>query len=288
MLKNSKVKSIPAGINCFVLFCFVFFSEGISLDDHTGEILKRSGVSILLSSVSNACAFFAAAIIPIPALRAFSLQAGILVLFNLATLLSVFPAIMSLDMKRRAANRVDLLCCFSGDAESNPPVVKRIRNSHCHSRSETCPVAAAVIPPPSLSKKMNRSPPRMNNNSDPEAVEDPLMDCGTSTTAAKCRRWTLSSFARDTYSRYLLKTPVKVLGVTAYIVVLTASVWGATKVKNGLNLTDIVPHQTAEYGFLAAHDRYFGFYNMFAVTQGNFEYPNNQRYNNCNNNQLQQ
>jgi len=38
-----------------------------------------------------------------------------------------------------------------------------------------------------------------------------------------------------------------------------------------------VTHQTAEYGFLAAHDKYFGFYNMFAVTQGNFEYPNNQR-----------
>lgn len=273
---------------------------GISLDDHTGEILKRSGVSILLSSVSNACAFFAAAIIPIPALRAFSLQAGILVLFNLASLLSVFPAIMSLDMKRRAANRVDLLCCFSGDSESNPPLVKQSRNNnnHCHSRSEApqapptplvplVPLAPPLAPPPatcstpSLSKKINRSPPR-NSGGDPEsrpgqddAAQHPLIECASP--PVSCRRWTLSSFARNTYSRYLLKTPVKVLGVTAYIVVLAASVWGVTKVKNGLNLTDIVPHQTAEYGFLAAHDRYFGFYNMFAVTQGNFEYPNNQR-----------
>jgi patched 1 protein len=87
----------------------------------------------------------------------------------------------------------------------------------------------------------------------------------------------LSKFARHSYGRLLLKTPVKVLGMVAFIVLLAASVWGMSKVKNGLDLTDIVPHQTSEYGFLAAHDKYFGFYNMYADTQGNFEYPNNQR-----------
>ena len=70
---------------------------------------------------------------------------------------------------------------------------------------------------------------------------------------------------------------LQVLGVVAYMVLLAASVWGMSKVKNGLNLTDIVPHQATEYGFLAAHDKYSAFYNMYAVTQGNFEYPNNQR-----------
>ena len=34
---------------------------------------------------------------------------------------------------------------------------------------------------------------------------------------------------------------------------------------------------TAEYGLPFAHDAYFGYYNMCAATQGNFEYPNNQR-----------
>ena len=36
--------------------------------------MKRTGVSVLLTSVSNMFAFFVAAIIPIPALRAFALQ----------------------------------------------------------------------------------------------------------------------------------------------------------------------------------------------------------------------
>ena len=41
--------------------------------------MKRTGVSVLLTSVSNVCAFFAAAIIPVPALRAFALQARLLI-----------------------------------------------------------------------------------------------------------------------------------------------------------------------------------------------------------------
>lgn len=57
------------------------------------------------------CTFFAAALIPIPALRVFSLQAAVLVLFNLGAMLLVFPAIVSLDLRRRRSKRIDLLCC---------------------------------------------------------------------------------------------------------------------------------------------------------------------------------
>lgn len=46
---------------------------------------------------------------------------------------------------------------------------------------------------------------------------------------------------------------------------------------DGLDLTDIVPRNTNEYNFLSAQNKYFGFYNMFAVTKGNFEYPTNQK-----------
>ena len=78
----------------------------------SGEVLKRTGVTVLLTSLTNMLAFFTAAIIPIPALRAFSMQAGILVLFNMGSVLIVFPAIVSLDLVRRDDNRIDVLCCF--------------------------------------------------------------------------------------------------------------------------------------------------------------------------------
>jgi len=51
------------------LQCDVFFPQ-----DRTGECLKRTGASVALTSISNVTAFFMAALIPIPALRAFSLQ----------------------------------------------------------------------------------------------------------------------------------------------------------------------------------------------------------------------
>lgn len=63
----------------------------------------------------------------------------------------------------------------------------------------------------------------------------------------------------------------------ALIAVILASIWGATKVKDGLDLTDIVPENTDEYEFLYRQEKYFGFYNMYAVTKGDFEYPTNQK-----------
>ena len=44
-------------------------------------------------------------------------------------------------------------------------------------------------------------------------------------------------------------------------------VFGTVKVKDGLDLTDIVPRDTNEFNFLASQSKYFGFYNMYAVTK---------------------
>lgn len=58
--------------------------------DRTGECLKRTGASVALTSISNVTAFFMAALIPIPALRAFSLQ----VLFRVYVLHSVVQGLI--------------------------------------------------------------------------------------------------------------------------------------------------------------------------------------------------
>lgn len=79
--------------------------------EQTGVVLKRTGLSVLLTGLTNVAAFFAAAIIPIPALRTFCLQAGILLVFNLVAMLLVFPAMVSLDLRRRRSGRKDILCC---------------------------------------------------------------------------------------------------------------------------------------------------------------------------------
>lgn len=43
-------------------------------EGRTQAVLRTTGLSVLQTSLSNICAFFAASLIPIPALRVFSLQ----------------------------------------------------------------------------------------------------------------------------------------------------------------------------------------------------------------------
>lgn len=62
---------------CFITFAFICLPLCVCVhlcQDRTGECLKRTGASVALTSISNVTAFFMAALIPIPALRAFSLQ----------------------------------------------------------------------------------------------------------------------------------------------------------------------------------------------------------------------
>lgn len=46
--------------------------------ERTGDCLRRTGTSVALTSINNMIAFFMAALVPIPALRAFSLQVPVL------------------------------------------------------------------------------------------------------------------------------------------------------------------------------------------------------------------
>uniref|UniRef100_A0A8D9BH04 Protein patched n=1 Tax=Cacopsylla melanoneura TaxID=428564 RepID=A0A8D9BH04_9HEMI len=85
--------------------------DSIKLNECTGIVLRKTGLSLILSSVCKAVAFFSASLIPIPALRVFNLQLAVLILFNMFVLLLVYPAIVSLDLRRSRAGKVDMLCC---------------------------------------------------------------------------------------------------------------------------------------------------------------------------------
>ena len=61
-------------------FCYIFprfFTKKIiflCVQDQVGEVLRKSGISVLTTSLCNIAAFLAAALIPIPAMRAFCCQ----------------------------------------------------------------------------------------------------------------------------------------------------------------------------------------------------------------------
>ncbi|KAK1786913.1 hypothetical protein P4O66_017012 [Electrophorus voltai] len=95
----------------FFLFLCSDYARGFR-GGRWGFFSRRTGTSVALTSINNMIAFLMAALVPIPALRAFSLQAAVVVVFNFAMVLIVFPAILSLDLHRREEKRLDILCCF--------------------------------------------------------------------------------------------------------------------------------------------------------------------------------
>uniref|UniRef100_A0A8C3H213 Patched 2 n=1 Tax=Corvus moneduloides TaxID=1196302 RepID=A0A8C3H213_CORMO len=307
--------ALGIGVDDMFLLAHAFTetSQHIPFKERTGECLKRTGTSVTLTSVSNMIAFFMAALVPIPALRAFSLQAAVVVVFNFAMVLFVFPAILSLDLHRREKRRLDILCCFYSPCSSRviqiqPQELADANDNHaCHpspyghpgmatSTQITTTVQAftrcdpsghhivTVLPPTS---QVCTSPAVLLPHTDPlgsqvfapsSSTRDLLSQLDEAKGRRECVplpfcRWSLADFAREKYAPLLLRTRTKAVVVVLFLALLGLSLYGTTMVHDGLYLTDIVPRDTKAHAFISAQFKYFSFYNMFIVTKGGFHYP---------------
>lgn len=56
-----------------------------------------------------------------------------------------------------------------------------------------------------------------------------------------------------------------------------AGAYGCMRVEDGLDLSDVVPRHTKTYKFIESQFKYFSFYQIFAVTMKNFDYPRKQK-----------
>uniref|UniRef100_A0A3Q2UYF7 Patched 1 n=1 Tax=Haplochromis burtoni TaxID=8153 RepID=A0A3Q2UYF7_HAPBU len=316
--------ALGVGVDDVFLLAHAFSETGqnkrIPFEDRTGECLKRTGASVALTSISNVTAFFMAALIPIPALRAFSLQAAVVVVFNFAMVLLIFPAILSMDLYRREDRRFDIFCCFyspcsnrviqmepqayldgtegSRYSPSPPPPsysshgfaqqTQITMQSTVQLRTEYDPrtqafyttaeprsqISVQPINPGDGASSTGQSP---ENNS---STRDLLSQIGEASLGLRClkppcSRWTLASFAEKHYAPFLLQPTTKVVVIVLFLCLLGVSLYGTTQVRDGLELTDIVPRETSEYDFLGAQFKFFSFYNMYVVTQ-RADYAQNQ------------
>ncbi|CAJ1072507.1 NPC intracellular cholesterol transporter 1 [Xyrichtys novacula] len=81
------------------------------LHQQIGRILGDVAPSMFLSSFSETVAFFLGALSNMPAVRTFSLFAGLAVFIDFLLQISCFVSLLGLDAKRQEANRLDILCC---------------------------------------------------------------------------------------------------------------------------------------------------------------------------------
>uniref|UniRef100_A0A8C8S6Z9 SSD domain-containing protein n=1 Tax=Pelusios castaneus TaxID=367368 RepID=A0A8C8S6Z9_9SAUR len=262
------------------------FSES-SQHERTGECLKRTGTSVALTSLSNMIAFFMAALVPIPALRAFSLQAAVVVVFNFTMVLLIFPAILSLDLHRRRDKRLDVLCCFYSPCSSRliqtqPQEFSDPNDNRAFARCDPAGRHVVTILPPTA--QVCAAPSADPLGSQLFAPASSTRDLLAQLDGAKGRecvplplcRWNLADFAREKYAPLLLQTQTKGIVVLLFLVLLGLSLYGATLVHDGLYLTDIVPRGTKEHAFVAARLKYFSAYHVSVATTGSFHYPTSQ------------
>ncbi|XP_045753791.1 protein patched homolog 2 isoform X3 [Mirounga angustirostris] len=292
--------ALGIGVDDIFLLAHAFTEAppGTPLQERTGECLQRTGTSVALTSINHMVAFFMAALVPIPALRAFSLQAAIVVGCNFAAVMLVFPAVLSLDLRRRRCQRLDVLCCFSrpcsarviqilprelGDG-TGPVGIAHLTATvqafaHCEASSQhvvtILPPRACLVPPPSDPLDSELFSPG-GSTRDLLSQEEGTRQKATCS-SLPCARWSLAHFARYQFAPWLLQAHSKAMVLVLFGALLGLSLYGATLVQDGLALTDVVPRGTKEHAFLSAQLRYFSLYEVALVTQGGFDYAHSQR-----------
>ncbi|NXI48532.1 NPC1 protein, partial [Galbula dea] len=93
--------------------------QGETLDKQIGRVLGDVAPSMLLSSFSETVAFFLGTLSTMPAVRTFSLFAGMAVLIDFLLQVTCFVSLLGLDIQRQERNRLDILCCIKSSEETS-------------------------------------------------------------------------------------------------------------------------------------------------------------------------
>lgn len=105
---------------------FVIVSEFVrhSVTDPTRPIPERigfaartGGMSVLVTSLTDALAFLVGSTTKLPALSGFCLYAGLAIVACFICMFTVFIPLLVLNARRAEANRYDCLCCFKSKVE---------------------------------------------------------------------------------------------------------------------------------------------------------------------------
>ena len=125
---------------------------GHQMNQVIGECLRQSGPRIVVTLLCSLGALGAALIIPIPALRLFVIQLAVLATLTSMSLLLLFPAIATFDLKHILNSRVSPFCCSKSpesqtehrDSQNEPlnncnikAISPSIKESHQHLQEQS-------------------------------------------------------------------------------------------------------------------------------------------------------
>ena len=69
---------------------------------------------------------------------------------------------------------------------------------------------------------------------------------------------------------------LQVVVLFLFAIIFSISIYGCIQVKDGVDVTDVVPKGTKLAEFLKARNEYFSFYDILIITKGDIDYANKQ------------
>ncbi|TMS35896.1 hypothetical protein L596_003188 [Steinernema carpocapsae] len=220
-----------------------------------GVLMKETGMSILMTSINNILSFLTGTLLPIPALRSFCAQSSILLTYNLIAIMTVYPAMIAIDLRRRKKQKRDLCCWMSSDETPDE-------------QESTFSPSPTLLKTHVYEKTANGDMPYHGLVSVNDVDDDEENDV---------RPWTLHAFLRNYYVPFIKWPATKCSILLICSLMLAGGIAGIRLSTMGLELSDVLPEHTAPAAFLKARDKYFSFYPMHIVLRSdNFDIASNQ------------
>ncbi|XP_022643645.1 protein patched-like [Varroa destructor] len=235
----------------------IITSGAVPVDRQIGECMKRTGMVIVISNASVILAFAAASVIPISALRHFSWQGAIVHACSATSIFFLFPAACSIELYRKRSP------------------VHHERTAHSARRPRPESSAGTAVPAYETPQVSDHS--RFDSVQIPRhEIEQVRREESPCIVKSRCCRWSLTQFVIKGYNFLIFRPVMRSLLILSLVGLLMFGCWGVFYIENGIKLTDVIPAHTEEYEYLRYHERYFGTYRIFAITQADFDYPSNQ------------
>uniref|UniRef100_A0A915DZN8 SSD domain-containing protein n=1 Tax=Ditylenchus dipsaci TaxID=166011 RepID=A0A915DZN8_9BILA len=226
-------------------------------------LIKETGMSILITSINNILAFLTGTILPIPALRSFCAQVAILLFFNVICIIIIYPAFITLDLRRRKSGIRDMTCgcccVVPPTGKSDGAMTKQEKESSSQNQ---------------LVKKASVSSDLAGYH---EMVAQNAQNVDQLSGKGSDKWYTLTGFLNGFYIPLLMKPITKLVILIICGSMFTFGCVGLYRSDIGLELSDVLPDSTPPSAFLKAREKYFSFYPFHIALKGpHIDYPNQQ------------
>ncbi|UYV69872.1 daf-6 [Cordylochernes scorpioides] len=198
----------------------------LPVEERLAETYAHSGISVTLTSLTNCIAFFICTQTPFRALNYFSVFAAASLAASFVFQTTMFGGLLA----------------YSGRAEEQGLHAVTCKPALPRSR------AATILTPCMLAEDRGFWYQRCcTGGRDPDDPDNPLDNYDHP----------LMVWFRDRVGSFLIRKPVKVIVLILFLLYLSFAIWGALRLKEGLEVEDLFRHDSYAYHFAKSYQRYF-------------------------------